>query len=490
MSAKRRAKIRQAKICRQTNLQRQKHFFKIRSPQKIRALTSTFLPFLFLIVFGCRSQPTQVRHPDLSPRISTIDSTLVQPKYEFDLDIYQDRILAAKDAFRFSRSFVDYYYLLVLENKQQIPLLGQFQKDFGYCVGDAHPENFGFLIQKNQKPIFTMNDTDDFGRCPQFFDFLRLLVTSHLWNEKLNLKKISQAYLEGLLFRSRQLPKTLKSLQSESQKNGVSVAPHKVKNEEIVQTSETQAADASSFSEIAGTLLKTFPDLSILEIQQVFRKGGGSGGLLRFEILAKNKNELLLLELKEQINAAVSPTSGGQPLSSPEKIERALKLEQNSLASEYYKVLRIRNRWFLLRPDFAGNMSARLTQMSLADAQEIINYEAYWLGNFHARTAEHSPEYLSKLQSTSFAEIEKVTKLFSDFFRLKFKELKSPPAKETPSPSEELLPQQTPAPVKTSEPITPKPMAPEPQVQKAARPPDSPTPPAEPPVPADTDDFN
>jgi len=33
-------------------------------------------------------------------------------------------------------------------------------------VGDAHPENFGTLLQKDGTSVFTVNDVDDSGPCP------------------------------------------------------------------------------------------------------------------------------------------------------------------------------------------------------------------------------------------------------------------------------------------------------------------------------------
>ena len=96
--------------------------------------------------------------------------------YQFDAS----KLDASANTFHFTRSFVDYYYAIIAKNTAQLNIAKAASSFTGWCVGDAHPENFGILLQNNSKSLFSMNDMDDFGPCPLAYDFLRLLVSSRL----------------------------------------------------------------------------------------------------------------------------------------------------------------------------------------------------------------------------------------------------------------------------------------------------------------------
>ncbi len=71
----------------------------------------------------------------------------------------------------FLRSFVNTYYsdLAASNNSQNII----------YCLGDAHLENFGFLLF-GSRTRFVFNDLDDSGPCPLEFDILRYFAAVDL----------------------------------------------------------------------------------------------------------------------------------------------------------------------------------------------------------------------------------------------------------------------------------------------------------------------
>src|SRR5262245_7976394 len=74
--------------------------------------------------------------------------------YHFD----QSKLAAAEDSFHFLRSFVDYFYLLVKGNTSAFKVFPSTEHVSGWCVGDAHPENFGVVLLQDGQPLFTMND--------------------------------------------------------------------------------------------------------------------------------------------------------------------------------------------------------------------------------------------------------------------------------------------------------------------------------------------
>ena len=119
---------------------------------------------------------------------------LEAPQYSFDLQ----KLAESKTSFHFLRSFVDYFYLTIAQNNKTLGVTKHFSQYSGKCVGDAHPENFGFLFQNDGNPLFTMNDIDDFGPCPMAYDIFRLLTASYLVDSKLSAETLLNAYLFGL----------------------------------------------------------------------------------------------------------------------------------------------------------------------------------------------------------------------------------------------------------------------------------------------------
>ena len=84
--------------------------------------------------------------------------------------------------FRFFRTFVVYFFDLLhrLKSDPGFPDLSSVEKPMGWCVGDAHLENFGTIWRETPggeaRVDFTMNDPDDGGPCPLYADLLRFLT--------------------------------------------------------------------------------------------------------------------------------------------------------------------------------------------------------------------------------------------------------------------------------------------------------------------------
>src|SRR4051812_25509910 len=96
-------------------------------------------------------------------------SALTDVSYAFDTE----RVFYANSTAHFFTAFGEYYYLLLDANRSQLTTVAALDQTGGWCVGDAHPENFGALILKNGHSIFTINDMDDAGPCPLVMDLLR-----------------------------------------------------------------------------------------------------------------------------------------------------------------------------------------------------------------------------------------------------------------------------------------------------------------------------
>ena len=343
--------------------------------------------------------------------------------YTFD----QQKNQAAADSFHFLRSYVDYFYLLINQNQSQLKVFNQFQKITGTCVGDAHAENFGLLIQKDQTSQFTMNDMDDSGQCPVAYDLYRLLSSSRLYNKDINIDSLVSSYRDGLKNKLIQVPKSIQTMIADSQKKGASINPKKIVNNLIVRDSSLQEISSDEFKKIDTELHKfqlgLDSNFKILDIVSTRKVGGGSGGLLRYEVLVSSKNQLIQIELKEEVKPSIYPVASGTIDNLQKRLNTAISVEQKNPFLIYSSVV-INSKNMLIRPRFRGNIGVTLSDNSIQDNLEIINYEAYTLGQIHSRSVKDVVAYQKMIKSVSSKDLESDVQLMTDLFKIKFKQIK------------------------------------------------------------------
>src|SRR6266446_691873 len=164
---------------------------------------------------------------------------LTDVPYDFD----QGKLAAAEDSFHFLRSFVDYFYLLVKANMATFTIVPSTASMSGWCVGDAHPENFGVVLLQDGQPLFTMNDMDDAGPCPVVLDLLRLMVSSRLYDPDTKVDHMREAYTQGLRHMPYVVPSAVYDLLKKATKEGLAPETKKIKGHQLVR--DQQASDVS-----------------------------------------------------------------------------------------------------------------------------------------------------------------------------------------------------------------------------------------------------
>ena len=219
--------------------------------------------------------------------------------YDFD----RSKLAAAEDSFHFLRSFVDYFYLLVKANASAFKTFPSTAHVSGWCVGDAHPENFGVVLSDDGQPLFTMNDMDDSGPCPVVLDILRLMVSSRLYDARTELDKMLDAYTQGLRHKSYDMPAAVRELISKAKKRGTTPNPNKVNGNRLVRDDQDAEVSSSVRAQIVSAVMSAVgPSLAkgaqIIDMLATAKVGGGSGGLQRYEVLMQHGASLLHLELK------------------------------------------------------------------------------------------------------------------------------------------------------------------------------------------------
>ncbi|MFZ3228917.1 MAG: DUF2252 family protein [Pseudobdellovibrio sp.] len=317
---------------------------------------------------------------------------------------------AAKDSFHFFRSYVDYFYLIIAANKSNIVSFDKASSFAGWCVGDAHPENFGFLAQKNNSSLFTMNDMDDFGPCPVIYDLYRLMVSSRLYDKNINLDHILKSYLSGLNSEYISMSSELVALLNESQKNGTQLNSKKIVSGKFIRNAEMTEVDLNTKNEILVALKNTNLGFSerfnIVDLVMTNKIGGGSGGLLRYEILIDDNNQMTHLELKEEVKPSIYPVATDLIPDTNLRIQKAIQVEQGLNALPIYGSIEIKGLSMLSRPRYTGNIGVNLGDNSKVVNEEIIAYEAYTLGQIHARSIMQSDQYQKLLKNSNTAELE------------------------------------------------------------------------------------
>jgi hypothetical protein len=335
--------------------------------------------------------------------------------YNFD----QTKVDASNDSFHFLRSFVGYFYGVIAKNSSVLNITTKTSRTAGWCVGDAHAENFGILFQENLTLIFSINDLDDAGPCPVAFDLLRFMVSSKLYISNISNENILIAYKEGIQGNAIDIPLAIISLSDRALRKGIAINPSKLEGGKLKRDSRA--------SEVGLNLRKSIESLiglNILDIIATSKIGGGSGGLQRYEILVTNSNsEMILLELKELVEPSIAIVKTAQIPAQNQRIKKALTITQGYNYSHYYKVLTVNGKEMLLRPKFAGNKGIELSENSEKENEEIMLFEAYVLGRIHASSV-NVKNYLTDLERMKASDWEADSDNLVQLFQKKYKLLR------------------------------------------------------------------
>jgi hypothetical protein len=353
---------------------------------------------------------------------SAFAQDLQDPKYSFD----GDKLKAAENSYQFLRSFVDYYYLLVKANVQQLDELKAPMKAHGWCAGDAHPENFGAVLLDDKSSVFTVNDYDDAGPCPVVLDAFRLMVAAHIYDSGIDTGKLLDEYADGLEGKSRDVPGVLEDKLKDSEKKGTEPKGKKIDGKKLVrddQAREVAPGERRDIDEALAPVKHAFAKgATLLDLFATEKVGGGSGGLRRYELLYDNGGSLLHLELKTLATPSVKAVATSAVPSQKERIETSIGYDMGKHASDFYQVVKVGGKEMLLRPRFKGDLGVDLSKDS--DVEKIIRYEAWLLGTLHAKSLDHPKDYARDVRAIDEKKLEGYVDDFADQFKKKYKELK------------------------------------------------------------------
>jgi len=384
---------------------------------QVRATTPVWIAgAALLLASSCTHTP--LRHPSSEVSASTaLDGEAAASKVESDKinlrSLYPDltdaafkrKLNGAQTPLRFLRSFAPAYYraFALQKNSFAAPLLkaSEFQ---GWCAGDAHPENFGTLLDDSGKAAFTLIDLDDSGFCSVFSDILHLVLATRLQAEELrdreSLQRILEAYLDGAAGRVKH-SKPVRTLLSRAEDKHYfddnlddfdSEVQVLAKN--IPPTERRKLADAFS---------SDFGNVTISRATRFAKTTGGSAGRIRHRAILAPGEDLIVLEFRTLATPAVH-FERYEPFDPRNRALEALRMTAPQGRSKWYAVRELNGKWTLASPRLKGTRAVDLKKDSDQDSEQmlkIIRDEAAVLGELHSRGTPDFASYLRAVRGLS-----------------------------------------------------------------------------------------
>lgn len=283
------------------------------------------------------------------------------------------REAAFGSALLFFRSYVNtFYFELSSQPSTGAPVL---------CLGDAHPENFGFLSFPSGVR-FVFNDLDDSGMCSGEFDVLRYFTALQL---SFNDDHLTQAVL-------REFVAVYAGLKSaESIRPTLVPDLRRVMRRELAKyVAHGRFVDHARYQPVAAPmrrlLKRTLSRFQILDAVEVKRESGGSAGLKRYWLLVSRGKELEILELKQVIRPGVEFELRA-PKVSPDF--ETLKHKIWGESPEVYHRVRSGGVDYVLRTRARADVD-----LAKLKGQELVNYlkvQAGILASFHRSQLNFGP---------------------------------------------------------------------------------------------------
>lgn len=333
------------------------------------------------------------------------------------------KIEACDSPFMFMRAFVSSYYDLIAKGiPGHAERFASLKKHQGWIVGDAHPENFGALLNDKGEAVFTMNDLDDFSRGPLYVDILRHLSAARLYDKEIDVKDVLKAYEKGLKGKDWEYSKAVRKLLKKSEKRGLTIDPDRPDDAVSLKAAEKEKLQNWVQDKLG----------SEFEFKSAYKRNrvqGGSGGLQRYELMLKYKAKshypegLVPVELKELTIPSTFPIQNGELPSVESRIQQGLNVTLGEDASRVYRVVEFDGKKMLMRPRWRGNIAPKLDDLKEKRVEDTIEDEAYLLGSLHRKSAKDVDAYLEAFKEIPKDVWDEESALIAKAFKKIYKEL-------------------------------------------------------------------
>lgn len=354
------------------------------------------------------------------------------------LELYSDqnkkmmvtRVENASNKHKFIRSFIPYYYKTVFESRDALPVFAKLKAHRGKIVGDAHVENFGFMVNNKGKTKFTMNDFDDTADAPYFLDIMKL-SQSAAYTTDINQAKLIEAYRKGLAGKSKEFSSYTKALEQKSIKGGAtSKAEFETtkKGKRFAEKNEPYFSMTKTEEEaLLKTLKSKFKDVKLHDSYRTTKEGGGSAFGTRYHALVDVDGKTHFIELKEINEGGVISNWVTKKVSDETRIKQSMAAIHGDDFNQYLDVVSFDGKPYQVRFKLEGNKAITMSKVDEAEIHSVIEDEFYLLGQIHRTslggTDRAVSAYSKDLDTVTIADWEESLKVMKKEIKKKFNAL-------------------------------------------------------------------
>lgn len=266
----------------------------------------------------------------------------------------------------FFRSYVNSYY-------QDTLIRGTLRTPV-FCLGDAHPENFGFISFQNESH-YVFNDIDDSGICPIGLDILRYFSALRLTiNDEEIIENLVQTFVETVngkdldyfIFKRPDLAKeNLNNLKKYT------------KDAQFIERKNLVPLTDDEKKGLISQVKNQLGNLKVLDMARYQKNDGGSAGLSRFWLIVESsKNHRELIEFKETTQPAVIWSGHEQSF---DRSKTPQYIWGNT--PDYYGYIKLDNTLFMIRTRADDYID--LNKLNNQDQLKLLQYQVQLLALFH-----------------------------------------------------------------------------------------------------------
>lgn len=342
------------------------------------------------------------------------------------------RIQNAENKHQYLRSFIPYYYQRCYELRETLPVYSKLQKHVAQIAGDAHVENFGYMLNNKGVPVFTLNDFDDVIEAPLFLDVMRLSQSSGYMGE-FEQARLLLAYESGLSGAGREFSPYIKKLGNKAQAGGVASKAEIIEGSHGPQFAvrKTPSFDTTITEKrsMESVLKKKFGNKSkLLDSYRTNKESGGSAFGKRYHALTEINGEKHFIEFKEVMESGVVKSWVKKPISDEQRILKARKTYLGDDFNEKLDIVKIGDKTFQMRFKAEGNKSIDLTKVKNSELSGVIEDEFFVLGQLHRKalggTDASVQPYLNDFKTVSVDEWNQSVKIMKKEVKAAYKEHK------------------------------------------------------------------
>lgn len=376
------------------------------------------LVLLLVITFQAEAKPCK-----------KVTAALLELYPEHTKSIMVARFEKATNKHKFLRSFIPYYYQQIHKHADKLPAFQKASKTKGYIAGDAHVENFGFLVDNNGKSIMALNDFDDVAQSSLVMDVMRLSQSASYVNKELDQTHLIQAYLKGLNDKPYELSEYINKLAAKASGGGklskAEFTTTATGKQFAIKQAPTFATTQAQHSGLEAILKKKYgKDVKLHDSYRTMKESGGSAYGTRYHLLAEFDGQVHFIELKEASGSGVVPELLSKAQTNPERILGARNTFLGNNFDRQLDVVAFENQNFQLRFKAKGNKSIDLGKARAEEIPKIIEDEFFILGQLHRKSlaASEAPiaQYTKDIHSISIKEWDETIKFMRERIKTAF----------------------------------------------------------------------